>query len=540
MNARLLLCFCLLFLLAACQGASTRQGARGFSAESARNLVVESARPMATGATRKLALVIGNDDYPEAPLRNPLNDARDMAAMLARLGFEVIHEDNRNKQQMEELVRRFGDRLRPGMVGMFYFAGHGIQLKDHNYLIPVQSGIQREDEVPYHAFDVGQLLSKMESAGNNSNLVFLDACRDNPFARGFRSATFTGGFSFGDAPSGTLIAYAAKSGMKSKDGDRQNGLYTEALLKRMATPGLKITDLLIEVRNEVKRATNGSQIPWEEVGLESNFCFAGCGSQPPSPAPAPEAPPAPRPVSPDAAEQEYWDNVKASADLADYQAYLDQYPRGRHAALARNAIQRLRPKVAQVEVPPVKPTSIRLPTPPVAPSAVPVNPTPRSDLAIGDTYQGGIIFYLDDSGQHGLIAAPKDQVGGNQWCNGYNSVYITTGATGTAVGAGEANTAKIIAAQGTGDYAASLTANLVLNGHRDWFLPSRDELDLMYRNIGPAAPEPLRNIGGFGPGIYWSSSEYVTSIAWTQNFVNGDQTNEYAVNSLGVRPVRAF
>jgi formylglycine-generating enzyme required for sulfatase activity len=245
---------------------------------------------------QKLALVIGNDDYPEAPLKNPRNDARDMAAMLARLGFEVIHEDNRTKQQMEELVRAFGDRLKPGMVGLFYFAGHGMQLSGRNYLIPVQSGIQREDEVQYHAFDVGQLLNKMESAGNNSNLVFLDACRDNPFARSFRSSASKGGFSFGDAPSGTLIAYAAKSGMRSMDGERQNGLYTETLLRHLGTPGLRVTDLLINVRNEVKQASDGNQIPWEEVGLESNFCFAGCMTQATAVQTAPVSAPAPAPT----------------------------------------------------------------------------------------------------------------------------------------------------------------------------------------------------------------------------------------------------
>jgi hypothetical protein len=274
----------LALLATGCQSAAAAPS-RNFAAQATRNFTVESTSPT-TG--RKLALVIGNDDYPEAPLRNPLNDARDMAAALGRLGFEVIHKDNLNKEQMEGLVRQFGDRLRPGMVGLFYFAGHGMQLNGRNYLIPVDSGIQREDEVRYHAFDVGELLSKMESAGNNSNLVFLDACRDNPFARSFRSSAVRGGFSFGDAPSGTLIAYAAKSGMRSKDGDRHNGLYTETLLRHLATPGLKVTDLLIEVRDEVKRASEGEQIPWEEVGLEKNFCFAGCGGVPPQPVAQPQ------------------------------------------------------------------------------------------------------------------------------------------------------------------------------------------------------------------------------------------------------------
>jgi len=158
-------------------------------------------------------------------------------------------------------------------------------------------------------------------------------------------------------------------------------------------------------------------------------------------------------------------------------------------------------------------------------------------IAIGKTYQGGIIFYIDGSGAHGLIAAPKDQSEGIAWWNGE---FIVTGATATAVGKGQANTNKIIAAQGAGDYAATLAAKLVLNGYSDWFLPSRDELNLMYKNIGPGAPPPLTNIGGFGYDNYWSSSEYGNDGAWYQYFNNGGQTSHGKGNLLRVRSVRAF
>ncbi len=280
----------LLLLLTTLLGCATPSPQSATVAKNSRNFVVE---PVRTNA-QKLALVIGNEDYPEAPLTNPLNDARDMAKTLTSLGFEVMHYENQTKEKMERVTREFGDRLRNSQgIGLFYFAGHGMQLAGKNYLVPVNSGIQREDEVEYHAFDVNQVLSKMESAKNNLNLVILDACRDNPFARSFRSAN-PGGFSFGDAPSGTLIAYAAKSGMRSQDGTRQNGLYTEHLLKYLATPGLKITDLLITVRNEVKSESEGKQIPWEESGLESNFCFAGCMAGPvPTPLPTPTPEPSP-------------------------------------------------------------------------------------------------------------------------------------------------------------------------------------------------------------------------------------------------------
>lgn len=164
-------------------------------------------------------------------------------------------------------------------------------------------------------------------------------------------------------------------------------------------------------------------------------------------------------------------------------------------------------------------------------------------IAIGKTYQGGIIFYIDGSGAHGLIAAPKDQSDGIAWCDCSFS-FIDTGAYATAVGTGQANTNTIIAAQGEGDYAASLAANLVLNGYSDWFLPSKDELNLMYKNIGPGAPWPLTNIGGFSSAWYWSSSEsnyYTHEYAFSQLFnSNGQQLVNYKADTSSVRAVRAF
>jgi hypothetical protein len=158
-------------------------------------------------------------------------------------------------------------------------------------------------------------------------------------------------------------------------------------------------------------------------------------------------------------------------------------------------------------------------------------------IAIGKTYQGGIIFHVDGSGAHGLIAAPQDQGTGIVWWNGS---FVTTGATATAVGTGQANTDKIIAAQGAGDYAATLTANLVLNGYSDWFLPSKDALNLMYKNIGPGAPAPLTNIGGFSSAFYWSSSEFNVNNAWSQRFGDGAQGTNPKSSTSSVRAVRAF
>jgi hypothetical protein len=158
-----------------------------------------------------------------------------------------------------------------------------------------------------------------------------------------------------------------------------------------------------------------------------------------------------------------------------------------------------------------------------------VTPVETNPLAIGQAYQGGIIFYLDSAKAHGLIAAPADQSTGIQW---YNGTYTVTGATGTAIGTGQANTNALITAQGAGSYAAKLCDDLVLGGYRDWFLPSKDELNELYKNKVV--------VGGFAGAWYWSSSEGSDGIAWSQDFGSGDQLYSYKGSTSTVRAVRDF
>jgi len=162
----------------------------------------------------------------------------------------------------------------------------------------------------------------------------------------------------------------------------------------------------------------------------------------------------------------------------------------------------------------------------------------NQSIVIGKTWQGGIIFYIDGTGEHGLVAAPTDQSSGIQWSNGS---AIATGITGTAVGTGLANTNKIIKMQGAGSYAAKLCANLVIGQYSDWYLPSKDELNLMYYNIGPGAAAPLTNIGDFDiNNLYWSSSEFREGDAWYHNFVNGQIGGTNKDQAWGVRAVRTL
>ncbi|MEE9389782.1 MAG: caspase family protein, partial [Candidatus Aminicenantaceae bacterium] len=214
----------------------------------------------AAGKERRIALIIGNAHYKSSPLRNPVNDATDMARVLRELGFDVMLRIDAGQKEMENAIREFGNKLLRGGVGLFYFSGHGMQVRGVNYLIPVNEDIQAEDEVKYNAVDANLVLSKMESAKNAMNIMILDACRDNPFARSFRSSTR--GLVQIDAPRGSLIVYATSPGKTAADGRGRNGIFTKYLLKMISEMNLEIRQLIQEVRKAVVDETRGNQTPW--------------------------------------------------------------------------------------------------------------------------------------------------------------------------------------------------------------------------------------------------------------------------------------
>ena len=221
------------------------------------------------------ALVVGNAGYTSAPLLNSVNDATAVAKVLEKAGFTVDLKLNATQKQLQDAVSVFGDRLKAGGAGLFYFAGHGVQIKGRNFLMPVGSDIKREDEVPYKAVDVQQVLDKMETAKNRINVVILDACRDNPFARSSRSGG--GGLSQVDAPIGSLVAFATAPGSVASDGRGTNGLYTQHLLANIERPGLSIEEIFKRVRLGVRLDSNGGQVPWESTSLEGDFTFFASG-----------------------------------------------------------------------------------------------------------------------------------------------------------------------------------------------------------------------------------------------------------------------
>lgn len=322
------------------------------AADANRNLSLT--RPAAVSDSR-VALVIGNSSYKASPLANPNNDARAIATRLRVLGFTVIERENLGVKQIGATLREFRSKLSPGGVGLFYYAGHGVQVQGSNYLPAVDAEISSEEDVSLQSLEVAKVLQVMDEAKTRLNLVFLDACRNNPYARSFRAAG--GGLARINAPSGTLISFATRPGSVASDGTGKNGLYTEKLLQAMEDTGTPIELLLKRVVSGVKSSSSGKQEPWMEGSIEGDFCFSSCagyGAATTTPIP-PTAPPAPaKPASSNAIalEVSFWESVRDGGRL-ELLAYVDKYPNGQFAGLAKSKLERLqRDLISQIEAAP--------------------------------------------------------------------------------------------------------------------------------------------------------------------------------------------
>jgi formylglycine-generating enzyme required for sulfatase activity len=297
-----------------------------------RQLQRDSSR--ANSSERRTGLVIGNGAYTNAPpLKNPPNDAALVAATLKKLGFEVTLGTNRSQREMKQLIRDFGQRLRAGGgIGLFYFAGHGVQSKEHNYLIPIDGDIQNEADLEDVGVDVNYVLNMMDVAQSALNIVILDACRNNPFARSFRSAQ--GGLAQVKAPTGTLIAYATAPDSTAADGDRANSPYTEELTKEMETPGVVLETMFRRVTEQVSSRTGGRQEPWVSDNHKGEFYF----SKNPTDSSLSNTP---AKIDAVAVERDYWETIRGSSDPQDYKDYLQTYPNGAYAVVARAKIRQI-------------------------------------------------------------------------------------------------------------------------------------------------------------------------------------------------------
>jgi hypothetical protein len=321
---------------------------------------------------QRVALVIGNAQYREAPLRNPVNDARAVAQRLRELGFEVVLRENATRRHMGDALAEFTRLIKPSGVALIFYAGHGVQVRGRNYLIPVDMTLQTETDLRFQAVDVSTLTDELELAQSRVAFLVLDACRNNPFERRLRGAGR--GLAAVDAARGTLIAYATAPGSVAADGDGQYGTYTEALLNALALPGLKAEEVFKRVRIDVSAATQNQQVPWESSSLTGDFVFyPGAGAAPPAQA-----------VAPADREVVFWQSIQASRRPADYEAYLQRYPQGEFAPLARSRLAEL--QRVQTQQPAQQSLIPQLPgaqPPQIAAVPVPI-PAPAPQVQVGE------------------------------------------------------------------------------------------------------------------------------------------------------------
>ena len=291
---------------------------------------------------KRVALVIGNSAYQNTPpLANPKNDAKEMGKVLKRIGFDVDVVVDATKPQMDQALRRFGNKLDGSSAAVFYYAGHGIQVDGVNYILPIDASLKNERDLKWEASDLTVVLNEMEG-GSRVNLLFLDACRDNPLSQTLarsmgqnRSSSIGRGLAPMKANAGTLISYSTKEGEVAVDGKGKHSPYTEALLKHIETPGVEIGLLLRKVREQVIAATKNKQVPWEYGSLLGEFYFTG-------PVTNQVQPEADKSSAGSRVETLYWESIMNDTDPAAFEEYLKKYSDGEFSGLARYKINTLK------------------------------------------------------------------------------------------------------------------------------------------------------------------------------------------------------
>jgi len=276
---------------------------------------------------KRVALVIGNSEYVNTPrLANPKNDATDIAAELQKLGFRVIEGRDLDKVAMDRKIRDFAQALVGAEVGLFFYAGHGLQVGGQNYLVPTDAELKTASALDFEMVRLDLVHRTMERE-TPTNILIIDACRDNPLARnlaralGTRSIQIGRGFAAVESGEGTLIGFSTQPGNVALDGKGRNSPYASALLKHLSTPGDDLPTILINVRNDVMEATARRQVPWEHSALTAKFYFI------PPKTPAQQI------------ELEFWASVKDSTSPAVLGTYITRYPNGEFTPIARALIE---------------------------------------------------------------------------------------------------------------------------------------------------------------------------------------------------------
>jgi uncharacterized caspase-like protein len=300
-------------------------------------------------AEKRIALVIGNSAYQYAPqLTNPHNDAGDMASKLTELGFVVVTGRDLDLMGMRRSIRDFVDKLEGADLALFFYAGHGLQVNGNNYMIPIDAQLASNNDLDFEALPIDLVLSAMERNAK-VNLIFLDACRDNPLAAtlarsmGTRSVAVGRGLAKLDTGVGSLIVFSTQPGNVALDGAGRNSPFTTALLKNLGTPGQSITDDLIAVRRAVLQATDGKQVPWDSSSLTGPVVLN------PSPVQHTTTNPPATSETDKTVELAYWNTIKDSTDKSFFDAYLQQYPNGVFAPLAKLKISVIEANQKQAE-----------------------------------------------------------------------------------------------------------------------------------------------------------------------------------------------
>jgi formylglycine-generating enzyme required for sulfatase activity len=304
-------------------------------------------------ASKRIALVIGNGNYQHSDnlpkLANPTHDAEDIAAALRGFGFEVIEKRDVSLEGMSDAIIEFSRKLVDSDAALFYFAGHGLQVKGQNYIIPIDARIETVAQVPFKSINVNLILDEMENGKSRANIVMLDACRNNPISGKFRSGGMRGLAVPTSQPKGTVIVYATDPGNTAADGDGRNGLFTAGLLTAFKGNDLSLHGVLSRASKEVERSSGQKQTPYINgpSTLQEEFHF-GPGTQLASLEPVPTpVQPAARIKTKDQIEDEYWDSIKGGSDRSAFEQYRKTYPKGRFLNIANIKIAQLKKQAQQ-------------------------------------------------------------------------------------------------------------------------------------------------------------------------------------------------
>ncbi|MDQ7246835.1 SUMF1/EgtB/PvdO family nonheme iron enzyme [Dongia sedimenti] len=286
--------------------------------------------PDLAAAEPRIALIIANGNYKGdiGSLKNPVGDGKLMGDALRKVGFTVNLLTDGDQRAMKKALNDFGQALAeagPTATGLFYYAGHGLQVSGENYLVPVGANIKREGDVELEALSAEAVLKVLNFSGSKIQIVILDACRNNPLMRSFRSGSF--GLAKIDAPIGSFVAYSTAPGSVAADGKGSNSPFAAALATEVQKPGASIEEMFRNVRAKVIAETDSQQVPWDSSSLTAPFYFSKDFSAAGSTA---------------AMDQMFWDSIKDSSDPADFKAYIAKFPKGTFVELADNRLQVLR------------------------------------------------------------------------------------------------------------------------------------------------------------------------------------------------------